>query len=89
MLRSNFLAREVITADNQIRDLVEKARYCRPEPNYQNINCEQIIEQQYHRNVLANAANRRSITRDLRIQNDHHHRVQPDGEVLNQPLHQQ
>ena len=35
-LRSAFLAREVIQADNHICNIIELASHRRPEPNYQN-----------------------------------------------------
>ena len=38
-LRSAFLAREVIQADDHIRNVIEAASHRRPEPNYQNNTC--------------------------------------------------
>ena len=60
-LRSAFLAREVIQADDHIRHVIELASHCRPEPNYQN---NTHAKEQNIANGLAFANNQCSATND-------------------------
>ena len=66
-LRSAFLAREVIQANDHIRNVIELASHRRPEPNYQN---DTQAEEQHIADGLTFANNQRSTTQDPRTRNN-------------------
>ena len=68
-LRSAFLTREVIQADDHIRDVIEIASHRRPEPNYQNNTC---TKEQRIADGLAFANNQRRATEDPCTRNNQH-----------------
>ena len=77
-LRSAFLAREVIQADDHIRNVIEIASHRRPEPNYQN---ETRDKEQRIADGLAFANSQRPATNDLRTRNNQHRMARPNQEV--------
>ena len=66
-LRSAFLAREVVSADEQIHEVIELASHCRLKPNYQNNACN---EEQRIANGIAFANHQHSTTNDPCTQNN-------------------
>ena len=68
-LRSAFLAREVIQADDHIRVVIEITSHRRPEPNYQN---DTRTEEQHIADGIAFANNQRHATQDPRTRNNQH-----------------
>ena len=77
-LRSAFLAREVIQANDHIREVIEIASHRRPEPNYQN---NARNEEQRIADGLAFTNNQRRATEDPRTRSYPHNMEQPDQEV--------
>ena len=77
-LRSAFLAREVIQADDHIRSVIEIASHQRPEPNYQN---ETRAEEQRIADGLAFANNQRRTTEDPCTRNNSRGMERPNPEV--------
>ena len=77
-LRSAFLAREVIQADDHIRSVIEIASHRRPEPNYQNETCD---EEQRIADGLAFANNQRCATDDPCTRSNPHRMARPNQEV--------
>ena len=84
-LRSAFLAREVIQADDHIRSVIEIASHRRPEPNYQN---ETRAEEQHIADGIAFANNQRRATEDLRTRSNQHRMARPNPEVPRSAPHQ-
>ena len=83
-LRSAFLTREVIQADDHIRSVIEIASHRRPEPNYQN---ETRDEEQRIADGIAFTNNQRRATEDLRTRNNPHRMEQPNPEVPHSTAH--
>ena len=77
-LRSAFLAREVIQADDHIRGVIEIASHRRPEPNYQN---ETHDEEQRIADGLTFANSQRPATSNPRTRNNQHRMARPNPEV--------
>ena len=77
-LRSTFLAREVIQADDHIRNVIEIASHRRPEPNYQN---ETRDEEQRIADGIAFTNNQRRATNDPRTRSNQYRMARPDQEV--------
>ena len=77
-LRSAFLAREVVQADNYIHDVIEIASHRRPEPNYQN---DTRTKEQRIADGLAFTNNQRCATNDPHTRSYLHNMERPDQEV--------
>ena len=82
-LRSAFLAREVIQADNHIRDVIEIASHRRPEPNYQN---DARTEEQHIADGLAFTNNQCRATEDPCTGSNPHRMERPNPEVPHSAL---
>ena len=77
-LRSAFLAREVIQADDHIRNVIEIASHRRPEPNYQN---DTHTEEQRIADGLTFTNNQCRATQDPRTRGYPNNMKRPDPEV--------
>ena len=77
-LRSAFLAREVIQADDHIRNVIEVASHRRPESNYQN---DTHTEEQRIADGLTFANNQRRATQDPRTRGHPNNMEQPNQEI--------
>ena len=77
-LRSAFLAREVIQANDHIRNIIEAASHRRPESNYQN---NTRTEEQRIADGLTFANNQRRAINDPRTRSYPHNMERPNQEV--------
>ena len=84
-LRSAFLSREVIQADDHIRNIIEIASHRRPEPNYQN---DTRTKEQCIADGLAFTNNQRRATNDPRTRSYPDNMEQPDREISRPAPHQ-